>query len=126
MAATPAGGRERIVLAPGCPVQPLGRTRCEWPSRRRGLYVYRNAVGEISTLRAAQHGRLHIVALFVPHVKWLKQLWPDLDSDSAYGWDPDRAAMDLMDTCARQGLLELPLPDNVIRLPSIGRDGVAP
>ena len=66
------------------------------------FFLYRDAAGERRALRANDHDRNGIAALFVGAQGWLCRLWPDGDG----GWDDDHASETLMYFQACVGLVD--------------------
>lgn len=90
----PFGGLPR-----DCPVVPLGRNGDE--------FFYLDSTGQVQSGRGKEHSGLFIINLYAPHSNLLDEHFPRLGAkNTPIGWDQRRAAMLLMDSCARHGLFE--------------------
>jgi hypothetical protein len=82
------------------PVVPLGTAG--------GVFYYLDPLGQVRAL-SENHGRSHLIALFAPHVAVLENWWSRWKklSDGDFEWsgcDWDKAAIDLIEACARKGV----------------------
>lgn len=108
-------------LPDGCPVTALGR--------RDNVFFYMDANRQLAALRARDHGRLDMAALFAPHTEWCETQWPRWSKPSKenpvpeiVGTDWAKCADALMNACANIGPIDL---DKRVRAAGawIGGDG---
>ena len=93
-----------------CPVQPLGK--------RKGLYFYITARGEVRELRDSAHRWQGITSLFEGDLDWLFKHFPIKTEDAVTGWKERKAATWLMRQCGRRGLFD---PSHGLRGPGVWR-----
>lgn len=102
-------------LPADCPVVPLGV--------RDDQFYYLDANKQLRVLPASKHGRLELLAMFVPRSEVLEIHWPRYDKDgNPVGWRPEEVADALMVACARIGPVSI---ENKVRGPGawLGGDG---
>lgn len=93
--APPRGPRNG--LGEACPVTPLGT--------QDGVYFYLDAVGQLRSLKARDHGNKDLLALFAPRTDFVHSTWPRMNRNGLTdGWRPELAAEELMNACAFQGV----------------------
>ena len=88
-------------LPDDCPVTALGLIL--------DVYYYLDAARQLRAIKAKDHSRLNVLALFGRRQAYLYAVWPRLQQDSktktwyASGWRPEAAIEALMDAAARKG-----------------------
>lgn len=89
-------------LPDACPVVPLGLSG--------DTYYYLDGLGQLREIRAKDHGRLHLQALFGTDVEFLYRHWPRMTQDKrtqewvTTGWKAELVAEDLMKAGASRGV----------------------
>lgn len=93
--------RRKTRLPPDCPVVPLGT--------KDGKFYYLDAIGQMRVLKAREHGRLDLEALFGSSQGWLYRIAPRFkkDSDEITGFHAEKIASMLIDSCSRKGVFSL-------------------
>jgi hypothetical protein len=90
------------ILPDDCPVIPLGLSG--------DAYYYLDGLGQLREIRAKDHGRLHLQALFGTSTEFLYRHWPRMSQDKTTkawvttGWKPELVAEDLMKAGAARGV----------------------
>ena len=97
--------RQSPALPAGCPITPLGMMR--------DVRYYLDAARQLIDLKAQQHTRLNILALFCSENHLVYKYWPMTDDKGKIkGWRAVDAARDLMAAAAERGLWS---PANKVR-----------
>ncbi len=95
----PREGRKDRLPA-DCPVVPLGT--------KDGKFYYLDAIGQMRVLKAREHGRLDLEALFGSSQIWLYRNAPRLNKEgNITGFQAEKIASKLIASCSRKGVFSL-------------------